>query len=157
MLFGTIFDLPAFKATIVLMDYEVRFCLYKEIIVQMVWKVDKFVGGRLKQCGGIHFEHAGEYTFMLKFGSLNYFYERPELERHVQGRFISQRHWDILPFGIFDSEPVIRGLGLAHQAAFFDFFLLQQIVQGPLPVAHREDLGSPLSHFLCGHRSFNVS
>lgn len=66
MLFGTILDVLAFKTTIILMDYKIRAYPYKEIMVWMIGKADKFNKDRLKQCRGVHAEHADDDTFMLR-------------------------------------------------------------------------------------------
>ena len=47
------------------MDYKVRVGPEIEIVVGMIWEIDKLVRRLIKQSGGIHAEHVGGYTFML--------------------------------------------------------------------------------------------
>ena len=105
-------------------------------MIGKIWEIDKPVRRAIEQGRGVHAKHAGENTFMLGPRPFLFLYWGPELERNIQGRLISQGHWDILPLGIFDIEPIIRGLGLSHKATLLEFFLLQQVTQGSLPVTH---------------------
>lgn len=65
MLFGTIFDLSSFKAFIESMDNEIRIGPGKEVVIRMVWEIDKLDRCTIEQSGGVHAKYAGENTFML--------------------------------------------------------------------------------------------
>ena len=78
MLLSTIFYLPTLKTTIVFMYYEVWVSLDKKVVVSVVREADEFIGNGPQQRRGIHTEHTGEDTFMLRPRSFRCLHWGPE-------------------------------------------------------------------------------